>query len=139
MKIRYLAIWILLSLGMSLNAYAHNGQGDNTWTIPTQHDVHDVIIGGHSYDIDTFFGASDDWLSWLKGKGGASFNWNGIFDNLHDFLSDLKLAGWCWDKPPCWPSKPPVSAVPEPQTYAMLLAGLVLMGGLARRRKQQRG
>ena len=30
-----------------------------------------------------------------------------------------------------------VSAVPEPETYAMLLAGLGLMGGMARRRKQQ--
>jgi hypothetical protein len=28
------------------------------------------------------------------------------------------------------------SAVPEPETYAMLLAGLGLMGGIARRRKQ---
>lgn len=29
-----------------------------------------------------------------------------------------------------------VSAVPEPETYAMLLAGLALMGSIARRRKQ---
>ena len=30
-----------------------------------------------------------------------------------------------------------VAAVPEPETYAMLLAGLGLMGGIARRRKQK--
>ena len=30
-----------------------------------------------------------------------------------------------------------VSPVPEPETYAMLLAGLGLMGGMARRRKQK--
>lgn len=29
-----------------------------------------------------------------------------------------------------------IAAVPEPETYAMLLAGLGLMGGIARRRKQ---
>jgi hypothetical protein len=31
----------------------------------------------------------------------------------------------------------PVAAVPEPETYAMLLAGIGLMGGIARRRKQK--
>lgn len=30
-----------------------------------------------------------------------------------------------------------ISAVPEPETYAMFLAGLGLMGGIARRRKQK--
>ncbi len=30
-----------------------------------------------------------------------------------------------------------VAAVPEPETYAMLMAGLGLMGGIARRRRQQ--
>jgi hypothetical protein len=29
-------------------------------------------------------------------------------------------------------------AVPEPQTYAMLLAGLALVGGVARRRQAHR-
>ena len=30
---------------------------------------------------------------------------------------------------------PPVTSVPEPETYAMLLAGLALMGAVARRRR----
>jgi hypothetical protein len=30
-----------------------------------------------------------------------------------------------------------VTAVPEPETYAMLLAGLGLMGAIARRRKDK--
>jgi hypothetical protein len=32
---------------------------------------------------------------------------------------------------------PPIGAVPEPETYAMLLAGLGLLGFMARRRKQK--
>jgi len=32
-----------------------------------------------------------------------------------------------------------IAAVPEPETYAMLLAGLGLMGAIARRRRQQQG
>lgn len=35
---------------------------------------------------------------------------------------------------PNFPDGPPVSAVPEPETYAMLLTGLVLIGFAARRR-----
>jgi hypothetical protein len=34
-------------------------------------------------------------------------------------------------------ASPTVATVPEPETYAMLLAGLGLMGAVARRRKQQ--
>ncbi len=34
------------------------------------------------------------------------------------------------------PPSPPVGSIPEPETYAMLLAGLGLMGFIARRRKQ---
>lgn len=34
-------------------------------------------------------------------------------------------------------NEPVISAVPEPETYAMLLAGVGLLGGIARRRKQK--
>ena len=42
--------------------------------------------------------------------------------NANHYFSATNVAGY-------------VSAVPEPETYAMLLAGLALVGGLARRRK----
>ena len=36
------------------------------------------------------------------------------------------------------PNNVNVTAVPEPESYALMLAGLAMMGGIARRRLQQR-
>jgi PEP-CTERM motif len=33
---------------------------------------------------------------------------------------------------------PPVNAVPEPETYALILGGLAAVGAIARRRRAQR-
>ncbi|UCV20914.1 PEP-CTERM sorting domain-containing protein [Ferribacterium limneticum] len=35
-----------------------------------------------------------------------------------------------------WLARTPVPAVPEPETYAMLLAGLAIVGGVARRNQR---
>jgi hypothetical protein len=65
----------------------------------------------HTY-TDTFYADSSSLVLTLKSRNDASWNY---FDNIR--------------------VSAPVAAVPEPETYAMLLAGLGLMGAIARRRK----
>jgi hypothetical protein len=127
MKIRYFLV--LLFLGVTLNASANNGGHHNSWSIqPPSHDVmHEIITGSRGgFDIGDFFGFDHD-------KAKHDLGW--IFGNLKDIIGDLK-DHWRWgDSPFCdWP--PIVSSVPEPETYAMFLAGLGMMGWMARRKKQ---
>jgi hypothetical protein len=120
MKIRY--AWVLLFLGVTLQASANNDR--NHWNIPVSQDViHEIATGSHD-DLNNFFASHD--------FDQSKLTW--IFGNLHEVLGDLK-DHWHWDKSPfCdWP---PVSSVPEPGTYAMLLAGLGMMGAMARRKKK---
>ena len=37
------------------------------------------------------------------------------------------------------PLEPPIPAIPEPETYALMLLGLATLGAAGRRRKAQRG
>jgi len=86
------------------------GAGD-TYNIQLGNGDSFTVNGGSAY---SFFGAiSTTAFSTIQITGNAAFP---TIDNL-----GLGL----------------VAAVPEPETYAMLLAGLGLMGGIARRRKQQ--
>ena len=125
MKIKYFLV--LLFLGVTLNASANNGGHHNSWSIqPPSHDVlHEIITGSHGSSLGDFFGFDHD-------KAKHDLGW--IFGNLKDIIGDLK-DHWRWgDSPFCdWP--PVVSSVPEPETYAMFLAGLGMMGWMARRKK----
>ena len=62
------------------------------------------------------------WGNTLLGAGPHSIN---IFDDLSPFGSGKGYVGVF------------AIPVPEPETYAMMLAGLGLMGFVARRRKQK--
>jgi hypothetical protein len=139
MKIRYLLV--LLSLGIALNASAtnsHDGYQDNVWSIPSHYNnAHDIVWGDFTIDANQFFGhTEDDLLSWFQSKnGGTDLSW--LFGSLTDVFQHFNAGhhDWDWDDNPYCPPGT-VSAVPEPETYAMLLAGLGLMGFVVRRKKK---
>lgn len=106
-----------------------SGTKQGTWTINVNKAVTvDLVFAIHaSNHSGAFFFDNQELTSSPLGNAGTwAINWysNGNqvpgFSNLTIFARDQH-----------------VSAVPEPETYAMLLAGLGLVGFMARRRKQQ--
>jgi hypothetical protein len=87
-------------------------------------------------DDGTTEGVSDSWSGLLS----ASFsNTSGVdaFGEMQAFVStEGYSATWDGVTPELSPILSPVAAVPEADTYAMLLAGLALVGGVARRRRK---
>lgn len=84
---------------------------------------HDVVAGFDVRDDNTTVGVSDAW----NGDIEVSFFNYGAVDATGGFQTFVTAEGFSsvWDG---------VSPVPEPETYAMLLAGLALVG-VARRRQ----
>ena len=71
-----------------------------------------VSVGSNTVGITTYFGGS------VPAQEHTQNQWGNYSTIIGKFTS-------------------PVSAVPEPETYAMMLAGLALIGGMARRRRQR--
>jgi hypothetical protein len=106
-----------------------SGTKKGTWTVNVSKPVTvDLVFALHAANRSGAFFFDNQALtsSPLGNSGTWAINWynNGNqvpgFSNLTIFARDQH-----------------VSAVPEPETYAMLLAGLGLAGFMARRRKQQ--
>jgi hypothetical protein len=114
-----------LSMSFVLNSDNKSG----TWSIRTAKDmVVDLVLGMHAGGATTSFLFDDEHLTGgVNNNGTFKIDWfnNGGnvpgYSNVTFFFKDVGL--------------PPVSAVPEPETYAMMLGGLGLFGFLARRRK----
>lgn len=74
---------------------------------------------------------------------GEEVKWTSVFSNAQTPLLGtpgmlLKVQGYTWGGQSASADYTSVvSSVPEPETYAMMLAGLGLMAGIARRRKHK--
>ncbi|MDC8756821.1 PEPxxWA-CTERM sorting domain-containing protein [Janthinobacterium fluminis] len=100
-----------------------------------QADIADITLGAGHYFLRwslTGSGASGPWQapvadgrSGNAGQADASGEYLKLVDSASNLTVELPFA-----------LHGTVSAVPEPETYAMLLAGLALVGAAARRRKQ---
>ncbi len=78
----------------------------------------------------------------LEQQGGGSITTrkglSGVYDSAVQFLPGGASGAIVLSNPGAWTVPvPAVPAVPEPETYAMMLAGLGLIGFIARRRKQK--
>jgi hypothetical protein len=89
-----------------------------------------VTLDGTYMDIFAIEGLSKDrqWSASV-GNGFAALTQSGPRVSLGKSYSDFSAANWTASV------SPPVSPVPEPETYALMLAGLGVVGFMARRRK----
>ena len=96
--------------------------GSNKLTVSVQdgNATPDLLIDTTSFDIASIIGSANAYVGFTGSTGSAWAN-----EDIKDwqFANTTEL------------SSP--SPVPEPETYAMLLAGLGLLGFMARRRKQE--
>ncbi len=68
--------------------------------------------------------------------GGAADSWNGVMTASFSNLSNHASRGEFWADASIG-GRSVITAVPEPETYGMLLGGLAMIGALARRRRNR--
>ncbi len=94
-------------------------------------------VGSVSFDFTETFGANAGNKPGNRLTSGESVQWFTNFANATDFVAPqfaLHVQSIGSNGASGWYT-PTVSPIPEPETYAMLLAGLGLLGIAARRRK----
>ena len=101
-----------------------------------------LLFGNDYFGPNSFIVAENNITRYIHFSFVNPLNVGGV-NPLHTGFNDLNLATSSWECDNCFAlravtagSAISVSAVPEPETYAMMLAGLGLLGFAARRRKQ---
>ncbi|MBJ7311096.1 trypsin-like serine protease [Rugamonas sp. CCM 8940] len=114
----------------------------NKWSSSNGLGSNEALIAGGDSGGGDFVWNGKEWLlsavhSWGWQGGACSlFNLNGCDVGANNASSFGDLSGsTATYSHIAWINQ--VTAVPEPETYAMMLSGIALLGALARRRKQQ--
>ena len=118
--------------GTSSGAYAINNSGQVAgWSNITGNTAYHATLwnGTTATDLNSFLDASTISAGWVLAEATGINDYGWIVGNAWNTLTGQQHAFLLSD------TVSPVSPVPEPETYAMLLAGLGLMGFTARRRK----
>ncbi|MES2583348.1 MAG: PEP-CTERM sorting domain-containing protein [Pseudomonadota bacterium] len=122
--------------------------------------INNVVLGSGSFNLG---GGGSDFFTWTPGHsgtyvnspyvawGGGTVSFSGVVFGLNAGVNTVAFqyipvqAGpqgtgdesWGINQATVSSNVATISAVPEPETYAMMLAGLALMGTIARRRKSK--
>lgn len=123
----------VLGSDLTLTFSLANGSKSGTWSITSSKSLQmDLVLGIHAGNATGSFLFDNLVLDAGQTKTGSfAINWNNnggqvpTFSNLTIFTSNASLRN--------------VAPVPEPSTYAMFLAGLVLVGWMASRRRNNIG
>ncbi|WP_229219195.1 PEP-CTERM sorting domain-containing protein [Duganella sp. BJB1802] len=113
----------------SINVFHAAGSSDSIFIAPQSLGISSIFFWfnnpGSTILSDLSIPSNFNLNAWFNANAGLS-----VYDWAND--RSLNMSGMLT-------SITKVSAVPEPESYAMLLAGLALVSGVAARRKKQRG
>jgi len=110
--------YALASLLLGLTAYNQDGV---------------ETVDSRFYEMGSYFNVRDDGTTM-----GEHYDWNGLLSVEYSNLSAFAANGYL-DTAVAISGLSAVGAVPEPETWGMLLAGLALVGTVSRRRGQRAG
>jgi hypothetical protein len=149
------------SLNFVLNGFRtlDGSSSSATWDDKFTLTVNDTVIGTGFFKLggggDSSWSGTGSWAcptcSQAQNNVGGSVTFSGVVLNLLAGVNTIKFSYSAPDAPAgegfnneAWgigsasvTSRAVVSAVPEPETYAMMLAGLGMIGTIVRRRKSQ--
>lgn len=108
------------------------------WTAPTSGTITasgffgSGDLGSMSYYISVNGATTSQWINDAKTENFSFSQVVNAGDKI-DFIVGVGASGWGWGNTPL--SLTITQAVPEPESYALMMAGLGLIGVIARRRK----